>query len=111
MGMDARRARAVRLLYREELWKQPDLADLFGVSVETISKIITGRTWAAATGGGNISEYRRDTMYRLAHIAYRREQGCTNNAIIAAELGITRQAVAALIRTHMNEGSTQCSVD
>lgn len=111
VSLDERRARAVMILYREELWSTAELATLFGVSVEAISKIVTGRTWKEATGGVNISRHRRQTGYRLAHIQARLDQGCTSNSIIAKELGISRQAVAQLIKKHDLAGGPNCSVE
>jgi|SRR5690606_10310439 len=87
----------------------PALAERYGVSLPTVSRVITGKTWAHVTGGRNVSRQGRMTDYRAAYIEARLDQGCRNYSIIGRELGITRQAVAQLIRNR-NLGGTQCSV-
>lgn len=80
-------------------WSLPALSARYGVSVSTVSRIITGKTWGSVTGGRNRSRAGQTTDYRAAHIATRLEQGCRSHSVIAVELGISRQAVAKLIRT------------
>lgn len=80
-------------------WEPPALAARYGVSPSTVSRIITGKTWTSVTGGKNRSRAGQTTAYRAAHIAARLEQGCRSHSVIAAELGISRQAVAKLINT------------
>lgn len=78
----------------------------FDVSAATVSRIITGKIWTSVTGGVNRSRHGEETAYRLAHVQSRIDQGCRNKAIIAAELGISRQAVDKIIRTNhlLNDG-------
>lgn len=90
-------------------WELPALADRYGVSTPTVSRVLTGKTWGHVTGGRNVSRNGKVTEYRCAHIEARLDQGCRNYSIIASELGITRQAVAKLIR-NKGLGGTSCSV-
>lgn len=103
--LNERKVRAILLLYRVDNWTASELAELFGVSLEAISKVITGRTWVSVTGGKNVSRHRRDTTYRIEYIRGRLDQGCNNQGIIARELGITRQAVGQLIKNHIAGGN------
>ena len=87
----------------------PALAERYGVTTVTVSRIITGKAWGHVTGGRNISRLGRVTDYRAAYIEGRLDQGCRNYSIIGRELGITRQAVSQLIKNR-NLGGSQCSV-
>jgi predicted transcriptional regulator len=100
---------AIRLLYSsDEEWTVGRIADALGVSGETVSKIITGRTWKEITGGVNISRRTAATALHLTVIEARMSQGVTNYQKIADELGITRQAVGKLVRKH-GIGGRSCS--
>jgi predicted DNA-binding protein YlxM (UPF0122 family) len=90
-------------LYEQEQWQLKPLAEKFGCSVATASRVITGQAWKRVTQGVNRSRTGRETDFRRNYIAARLDQGCTNYAQIAAELGISRQAVSSLVKT-MGEG-------
>lgn len=101
--------RAIRLLYTaDDEWTVGRIADALGTSSETVSKIITGRTWKEVTGGRNISRRSASSAYHRALIEARISQGVTNYQTIADELGISRQAVGKLVRRHGIGGRT-CS--
>lgn len=90
--------RAIWLLYQHGDWRHRQLADMFGTSIASVSKIVNGRTWRHITGGRNISRHGEESEYRDAHITARLEQGVTSYTQIGRELGITRQAVAQRVR-------------
>jgi plasmid maintenance system antidote protein VapI len=98
--MTPKRVTELLHLYEIDGWEIPELARRYGVSVSTVSRIITGKTWKEITGGRNRSRAGNNTAYRVSHIEARLEQGCTSPTRIAKELGISRQAVAKLIRSH-----------
>lgn len=87
-------------LYTEERWELPALARRYGVTVPTVSRVVTGKTWTEITGGRNVSRAGERARYRRAYVLGRLDQGCTNHAVIANELGISRQAVRKIIDTH-----------
>lgn len=95
--------RAIWELYQIGGWQHRPLAALFGTSVSTVSKIVTGRVWKHVTGGESISRYREDSQYRDVHIATRLAQGGTYTQI-GRELGISRQAVSQRAR-HMERSA------
>lgn len=76
----------------------PELAARYEVSSSTVSRVLTGKTYGEITGGRNVSRKGHVTRYRCAHIETRLDQGCRNLTLIGAELGISRQAVAKLIK-------------
>src|SRR5690606_26272380 len=88
----------------EDGWSLPALAVRYGVSVSTVSRIVTGKTWTDITGGRNRSRAGQTTEYRVAHISARLEQGCRSTSGIAKELGISRQAVSKLIDSRNLKG-------
>ena len=75
------------------------LAERYGVTRATVSRIITGHTWTHITGGVNRSRAGQATECRVAYIESRLRDGCRSPAIIGRELGISRQAVSKLIKT------------
>jgi hypothetical protein len=105
--LNTERVRELVQLY-DDGWELPALAERYEVSLPTVSRVITGKTWAHVTGGRNVSRQGRITDYRAAFIEARLDQGCRNYSIIGRELGITRQAVAQLIRNR-NIGGANCS--
>lgn len=92
----------------EQGWDLPPLAEKYGVTVATVSRIITGKIWQDVTGGINRSRAGKITEFRVNYIAARLDQGCRNLSIIADELGVSRQAVSSLIKRR-NIGGTSCS--
>lgn len=84
-------------------WEIGPLAERYGVSRPTVSRVITGKTWVSVTSGRNVSRAGKITAYRRAHIEARLDQGCRNLSIIAGELGVTRQAVSQLIKARRLE--------
>ena len=101
------RVRELVQLY-DDGWELPALADRYDVSTPTVSRVLTGKTWAHVTGGRNVSRQGRITDYRAAYIEARLDQGCRNYSIIGRELGITRQAVRKLI-VNKGLGGSECS--
>lgn len=73
------------------------LAARYGTSEVHVSRIVRGQAWKSVTGGQNRSVRDRTTEYRRAYIESRFDQGCRKPQIIAAELGITRQAVNKIV--------------
>lgn len=86
----------------------PELAERYGVTRSTVSRIITGQTWQEVTGGKNRSRVGQTAEYRAAYIQARLEQGCRNYKTIADELGVTRQAVAKMVKKK-GLGGNSCS--
>lgn len=98
--LDPGKVREIRSLYDQAGWTQRRLSEVYGVSVRSISRIVTGKRWQSVTGGHSVSRRRpEETRQRAAYIQARMDQGCTNYAVIARELGITRQGVSQLVRT------------
>lgn len=93
-------ARAIWQLHQVGGWKHRQLAEMFGTTVGTVSKIVNGRVWRSVTGGHSVSRYGVESEYRDAHIRTRLEQGITSYTQIGRELGISRQAVSQRVR-HM----------
>lgn len=91
------RVRELLHLY-EKGWEIGALAERYGVSRPTVSRVLTGITWAEVTGGRNVSRAGKLTQYRCAYIEARLDQGCRNLSLIAADLGISRQAVSKLVK-------------
>lgn len=89
---------AIWTLYQVGGWRLRQLAEMFGTSIGSVSKIINGRTWQQITGGVKVSRHGKDSEYRDAHIAARLAQGVTSYTQIGRELGITRQAVSQRVR-------------
>jgi len=77
-----------------------ELAEDFGTSLATITRIIRGQIWAEVTGGRNISRYDAMVAFRKAYIQARWDQGCRSQAVLAEELGVSRQAVNRFIKIH-----------
>lgn len=96
MGLTAESVAELVQLYDAGM-ELPELAERYGVTRSTVSRIITGQTWAEVTGGRNRSRAGQVSQYRAAWVAARIEQGCRNYQLIAQELGITRQAVAKIV--------------
>jgi DNA-directed RNA polymerase specialized sigma24 family protein len=96
--------RAIWQLHQIGGWKHRQLAAMFGTSIGSVSKIVTGRTWRHITGGHSVSRYGVESEYRDAHIAARLAQGVSSYTRIGRELGISRQAVSQRVR-HMERSS------
>lgn len=94
-------AEALRLyqLY-EEGADAKQLADRFGTTLATVSRIVRGQTWGEVTGGRNISRHDALVAFRKAYISGRWDQGCRSQAVLAAELGISRQAINQFMIRH-----------
>jgi hypothetical protein len=76
------------------------LAEHFGTTLANVTRIIRGQIWGEVTGGRNISRYDAMVRFRIAYISARWDQGCRSQAAIAAELGISRQAVNKFMIRH-----------
>lgn len=76
------------------------LAEAFGTSIATVTRIIRGQIWAEVTGGRNISRYDAMVAFRKAYIQARFDQGCRSQAVLAGELGISRQGINRFIKIH-----------
>lgn len=77
-----------------------DLAQAFGTTLANVTRIVRGQTWIEVTGGRNISRHDSMVEFRTAYIQGRWDQGCRSQAVIAKELGITRQAVNRFMIKH-----------
>jgi len=76
------------------------LAEHFGTTLANVTRIIRGHIWADVTGGRNISRYDAMVAFRTNYIEARWDQGCRSQAVLAAELGISRQAVNRFMVRH-----------
>lgn len=76
------------------------LVEAFETSTATVTRLIRGQVWTEATGGRNISRADRHIAERKAYIQGRWDQGCRAPGALAAELGISRQAVHKFMRKH-----------
>lgn len=77
-----------------------ELSGKYTLCVSSVSRIMTGKSYAAVTGGVNRSRESKLSEYRRVHIAARLEQGRTSYSGIARELGISRQAVWSLAQKY-----------
>lgn len=76
------------------------LAERFGTSVANVTRIIRGQSWQEVTGGRNISRHDAMVAFRKAWISARWEQGCRSQAVLAEELGVSRQALNKFMIRH-----------
>jgi plasmid maintenance system antidote protein VapI len=92
----------VALLYQlyGEGSEAKELAQQFGTTISTVTRIIRGQVWTEVTGGRNISRYDAMVAFRCAYITARWDQGCRSQAALAAELGISRQAINRFMIRH-----------
>ena len=77
-----------------------DLANEFGTSVANVTRIIRGQSWQEVTGGRNISRHDAMVAFRKAWVTGRWDQGCRSQAVLADELGISRQALNKFMIRH-----------
>lgn len=77
-----------------------DLAPMFGTSVANVTRIIRGQSWQEVTGGKNISRHDAMVTFRKAWVQARWEQGCRSQAVLADELGVSRQALNKFMIRH-----------
>jgi hypothetical protein len=92
----------VRRIYEhyEEGVEPKVLAAQFGTTLANVTRIVRGQIWADVTGGRNISRHDAMVTFRKAYISSRWDQGCRSQAMIAAELGISRQAINRFMIRH-----------
>jgi hypothetical protein len=92
----------VRQLYQlyEEGAEAKVLAEHFGTTLANVTRIVRGQIWAEVTGGRNISRHDSKVTFRKAYIQARWDQGCRSQAVLADELGISRQAVNRFMIRH-----------
>lgn len=102
-------AREITVLYARG-WSIEDLSHRYGVGWATPWRIVTGRAWTSVTGGHNISRSTARTQYRHSYIQARLDQGCDNLSLIAAELGITRQAVSKTVISKALRSATTTTI-
>lgn len=76
------------------------LAEQYGTTLANVTRIVRGQIWADVTGGRNISRHDALVRFRTAYISGRWDQGCRSQAMIAEELGISRQAVNRFMIRH-----------
>lgn len=76
------------------------LAAQFGTTLANVTRIVRGQIWADVTGGRNISRHDSMVAFRTAYISGRWDQGCRSQAVIAEELGISRQAINRFMIRH-----------
>lgn len=77
-----------------------DLVAHFGTTLANVTRIVRGQIWAEVTGGRNISRHDQMVEFRTAYIQGRWEQGCRSQAVLAAELGISRQGINRFMIRH-----------
>lgn len=76
------------------------LAQEYHTTLANITRIVRGQTWAEVTGGRNISRHDAMVAFRTAYISARWDQGCRSQAMLAEELGISRQAINRFMIRH-----------
>lgn len=89
-------------IYRlyEEGFEPKVLAAEYRTTLTTVTRIVRGHAWADVTGGRNISRHDAMVAFRTAYISGRWDQGCRSQAVIAEELGISRQAINRFMIRH-----------
>lgn len=107
----------LKIYQRYAAGEQPKvLAAQYRTTLANITRIVRGQSWTEITGGRNISRQDAKVSFRTAYVQARWDQGCRSQAIIAEELGISRQALNQfMIRHHLGHHATTqeapCSVD
>lgn len=89
----------IYMLYAQGL-EPKELAAEFDTSLATITRIIRGQIHADVTGGRNISRHDAMVAFRKAYIQACWESGMTNQGVIAAHLGISRQTLNQFMIRH-----------
>lgn len=92
-------ARRIYQLYEQGATPKA-LAERYGTTVANVTRIVRGQIWADATGGRNISRHDQMVSFRTAYVSGRWDQGCHSQAVIAKELGISRQALNRFMIRH-----------
>lgn len=94
-------AEALRIYRQYENGAEPkDLARRYRTTRTTVTRIVRGQVWADVTGGRNISRHDAMVSFRTAYISGRWDQGCRSQAMLAEELGISRQAINRFMIRH-----------
>lgn len=105
---------ALKLYRLYEAGAEPKvLAEHFGTTLANVTRIVRGQIWGEVTGGRNISRRDATVAFRKAYIQGRWDQGCRSQAIIADELGISRQAINRFMIRHQlghHAKEASCSV-
>lgn len=76
------------------------LAAEYRTTLANVTRIVRGQIWADVTGGRNISRHDAMVEFRTAYISGRWDQGCRSQAVLAEELGISRQAINRFMIRH-----------
>lgn len=94
-------AQALRIYRLYEEGAEPKvLAQTYQTTLANVTRIVRGQIWADVTGGRNISRHDAMVAFRTAYISGRWDQGCRSQAVLADELGISRQAINRFMIRH-----------
>lgn len=94
-------AQALRIYQLYAAGEEPKvLSEKFSTTLANVTRIIRGQIWAEVTGGRNISRHDAMVSFRKEYISARWDQGCRSQALIAGELGVSRQALNQFMIRH-----------